>query len=253
MNTPTIINITPENARQETFFCVKNMKDPGFACKERWFAEEQRNGLRLKIIKNEEGKMCGFIEYLPAEMAWRPVEAEGYMFIHCMFTYPNTERNRGHALRLVEECEKEALELGMHGVCVMTSKGPWITDMRIFEKMGYSKVDKIGRFELMAKKFEPTSEDPHLIDWTARQQDYLGWHLLYADQCPWHEKSVQAIKKVAIEKGIKLNIRKITTSEEAKNGPSGFGVFALIKDGKLLEDHYISETRFRNILNKIDD
>jgi hypothetical protein len=55
---------------------------------------------------------------------------------------------------------------------------------------------------------------------------------------------------VAEEAGINLNVKKITTSKEARHGPSGFGVFALLRDGKLLEDHYISETRFRNILKK---
>lgn len=33
-----------------------------------------------------------------------------------------------------------------------------------------------------------------------------------------------------------------------QNGPSGFGTFALLKDGVLLEDHYISLGRFMNIL-----
>jgi hypothetical protein len=32
--------------------------------------------------------------------------------------------------------------------------------------------------------------------------------------------------------------------------PSGFGVFALVKDGKLLEDHYLSKRRFETIIKK---
>ncbi|WP_282134916.1 hypothetical protein [Seonamhaeicola maritimus] len=50
--------------------------------------------------------------------------------------------------------------------------------------------------------------------------------------------------------GIDLKVSKINTVEEAKNAPSGFGVFNLLRDGRLLEDHYISGTRFRNILEK---
>jgi hypothetical protein len=245
-----VIDVTPENVQKETLFCIKSINNPGFICKEKWFGERHTEGLHLKIIKNEAGKMSGFIEYIPAEQAWRPVKGDNFMFIHCMFTYPNSERNRGHAMRLVGECEKEAFATGKHGVCVMTSKGPWITDKRIFIRMGYFEVEKLGRFELMVKKFNPSVPNPKLIDWKSKQKGYKGWHLLYADQCPWHEKSVQAIKRVAEESGIDLKIKKITKSEEARNGPSGFGVFALLKDGRLLEDHYISETRFRNILNK---
>ncbi len=50
------------------------------------------------------------------------------------------------------------------------------------------------------------------------------------------------------EYGSELKISKITTAQEARQAPSGFGVLSLLHDGKLLEDHYISETRFRKIL-----
>jgi hypothetical protein len=51
-----------------------------------------------------------------------------------------------------------------------------------------------------------------------------------------------------INKGLKI---KIALDSEGKQlAPSGFGTFSLLKDGKLLEDHYISRTRFENILKK---
>jgi hypothetical protein len=49
--------------------------------------------------------------------------------------------------------------------------------------------------------------------------------------------------------GIVLNVLKFSNHIDAQNAPSGFGGFSLIKDGILIEDHYISGTRFRNILN----
>jgi len=50
--------------------------------------------------------------------------------------------------------------------------------------------------------------------------------------------------------GIDLKITKIENAKQAKEGPSGYGVFSLLHDGKLIEDHYLSATRFRNILQK---
>ena len=250
MNNVKIIDVLPENAERESFFCVKNFKDPGFTCKKLWFDKYYPLGLRLKIVKNDLGKALGFIEYIPVRYAWRPVEAENFMFIHCMFIYPNSEKGRGNASLLIKECEKDALEKKMDGVCVMTSDGPWITDKRVFLKNGYVETGRLGRFELMTKKFNPDAPDPSLIDWTMKAKDYRGWHILYADQCPWHEKSIIALNKVAAEKGIDLQVKKLVSPEKAKKGPSGFGVFSLLKDGKLLEDHYISESRFRNILKK---
>ena len=116
------------------------------------------------------------------------------------------------------------------------------------KRQGFKEVDKRGRFELMSKKRNTKVSDPKLIDWTVQQKKYKGWHLLYADQCPWHEKSVEAMLNVAMDFGIDLKVNKINTVQEAKSAPSGYGVFSLLHDGKLLEDHYLSATRFKNIV-----
>jgi len=47
-----------------------------------------------------------------------------------------------------------------------------------------------------------------------------------------------------------LNVIKLETPEEARNAPSGFGTFSLVYNGQLLEDHYLSKTRFENILKQ---
>ncbi|MDJ0646857.1 MAG: YoaP domain-containing protein, partial [Flavobacteriaceae bacterium] len=180
--------------------------------------------------------------------AWRPVDADNFMFIHCMYVYSKNDRNKGLGSQLVKEAEKDAKAKNMAGLCVMTSKGAWITDKRLFEMNGFKQVDKRGRFELMSKKWDLEVPEPKLIDWTTQQKKYEGWHLVYADQCPWHEKSAEALLNVAGDFGIDLKVSKIETAQEAKNAPSGFGVFNLLHDGRLLEDHYLSATRFRNIL-----
>lgn len=250
MKTHTLIDVTPENVLQETLFCIKDVKNPGFHCKQQWFEKQYEDGLRMKILKNAEGKMIGFIEYVPLENAWRPVQGPEFMFVHCMYIYPNKNKNKGYGSLLIDACEADAKSQGMKGICTMTSKGAWITDKRIFEKNGYREISKKDRFELVSKKWDTTADDPQFLDWTKQQDKYQGWHLLYADQCPWHEKSVQALKNAADQFGIDLNITKINTVEKAKQAPSGYGVFNLLRDGRLLEDHYLSETRFKNILRK---
>lgn len=250
MNSFITTAVTPENVLEETLFCVKNLKNPGFKCKQDWFVKRYEEGLRMKILKSDSDKMVGFIEYVPAEYAWRPVHADRFMFIHCMNVYSKKYRNQGHGSLLINEVENNAKANGMAGVCVMASKGPWITDKSIFEKNGLKEVDSLGRFELLSKKWDARMPDPKLIDWTSKQKKYKGWHLLYADQCPWHEKSVEAILNVAMDYEINLKIKKIITAKEAKNTPSGYGVFSLLHDGRLLEDHYLSATRFSNIIKK---
>ncbi|WP_299113923.1 GNAT family N-acetyltransferase [uncultured Winogradskyella sp.] len=250
METLKITNVTPKNVTEETLFCIKDIKNPGFDSKRKWFEKRYKVGLRLKILKDEVDKMIGFIEYIPAKDAWRPIDVSNFMFIHCIVVYSKKDRELGYGSQLISEAEKEAKTKGMDGLCVMTSKGSWIADKRLFEKNGFKEIDKRGRFELLTKKWNENSENPKLLDWTMQQKHYQGWHLVYADQCPWHEKSAYDLLNTAMDFGIDLNLTKIDTAEEAKKAPSGFGVFSLLHNGKLIEDHYISATRFKNILKK---
>ncbi|MGB5430573.1 GNAT family N-acetyltransferase [Eudoraea sp.] len=245
-----IIDVTPENVQEETLFCIKDIKKPGFQSKRIWFEKQYKLGLQMKILKDDTDKMIGFIEYIPVINAWRPVAGNNLMFIHCMYVYPNKNKNKGYGSLLIKEAENEAIKQELAGICVMTSKGAWISDKRIFENNGFKQVDQKGRFELLCKKWEPVTKDPELIDWTANQKKYKGWHLVYADQCPWHEKSVIALLNTALDFGIDLNVTKLSNANEAKQAPSGYGVFSLLHNGKLIEDHYLSATRFRNILKK---
>ena len=151
---------------------------------------------------------------------------------------------------LIDEAIKDAKARNMSGICVMASKGPMIAEKNLFEKNGFGQIAKQGRFELLSKKWDTTAPDPKLLDWTAQQKKYQGWHLLYADQCPWHQKSVEALLNTAMDYDIELKVTELKTAQEAKKAPSGFGVFTLLHDGKLVEDHYLSTTRFRNILKK---
>jgi L-amino acid N-acyltransferase YncA len=245
-----IIEVTPKNVNQETLFCIKDIKKPGFESKRKWFEKRYDEGLRLKILKNETDKMIGFIEFVPISKAWRPVEGDNFLFIHCMYVYSKKDRNLGFGKLLIDEAEKVAKQLNMSGVCVMTSDGSWIANRTIFEKHDFIEVDNRGRFELLSKKWDKNANHPKLIDWTEHQKQYQGWHLVYADQCPWHEKSAFDLFNTALDFGIDLKLSKIETVEQAKKAPSGFGVFNLLYNGKLLEDHYISATRFKNILRK---
>lgn len=245
-----IVDITPSNVLEETLFCIKDIKKPGFKNKRLWFEERYKEGLRSKILKDEQDKMIGFIEYVPAEYAWRPIDADNFMFIHCMYVASKKNRSIGYGSTLLQKAEKEARSNGMSGLCVMTSDGSWIANRSIFEKNGFTQIETKGRYELLSFKWDKSTSDPRLLDWTKHQRKYDGWHLVYADQCPWHDKAAFALLNTAMDYGIDLQITKLKTAKEAKTAPSGYGVFSLLLDGKLLEDHYISATRFKNILKK---
>ena len=64
-----IIDVTPDNLQEQTLFCVKNPKDPGFKQKKIWFNKRYEEGLRLKILRDDHEKPLAFIEYIPWEIA----------------------------------------------------------------------------------------------------------------------------------------------------------------------------------------
>ncbi|NRB59288.1 MAG: GNAT family N-acetyltransferase [Winogradskyella sp.] len=245
-----LIEVTPENALQETFFCIKDTKRHGFKDKYNWFNKRHKEGMRIKILKSYADKMLGFIEYVPAKFAWRPIEGDNYMFIHCIYIYSKKERQKGYGALLLKDAENEAKANGLDGLCVMTSDGGWLANKSLFEKNDFHQIETKDRFQLLAKTWNTAALPPKLIDWHAEQKKYKGWHLLYSDQCPWNEKSAEAILNLAMDVGLDMTLTKITSVKEAKAAPSGFGVFNLLRDGRLIVDHYISNTRFKNILKK---
>ena len=77
------VRVTKENLESEHICCaISNNKDVQVASKKAWL--ESRFDEVLVFLKAAERGKC-FIEYIPAENAWNPVEAAGYLFINCLW------------------------------------------------------------------------------------------------------------------------------------------------------------------------
>jgi hypothetical protein len=243
-----IIDVTDNNISETGIYCIKDKKSAGYKSKVEWYKSNIENGLKIKIATDYQGKQLGFIEYIPSEFAWRPIKANNYIFIQCILIYLNEVKEKGIGSFLLQICEQDARDMDKSGICAMSSKGAWLANKSLYEKNGFIVGDRLGRFELLIKSFDSRTSKPGFIDWTKQQTKYKGWNLIYSNQCPWHEKSITDLKQSALDKGINLKVTKLTSPIEAQNAPSGFGTFSLIKDGKLLEDHYLSKKRFENIV-----
>jgi GNAT superfamily N-acetyltransferase len=245
-----IIDVTADNISETGLYCIKDKKTAGYKSKVEWYKSNIENGLKIKIATDYQGKHLGFIEYIPSEFAWRPIKANNYLFIQCILIFLNEVKEKGLGSRLLKICEEDAKKSNKSGICALSSEGAWLANKSLYEKNGFIVGDSLGRFELMVKSFNSRTSKPGIIDWTKQQTKYKGWNLIYSDQCPWHEKSITDLKQSASDKGITFKVTKLTSPTEAQNAPSGFGTFALIKDGKLLEDHYLSKKRFENIIKQ---
>ncbi len=251
MNSGTeIITLKPENATKYGCPCFLNPKNEGHLKKLEWLEKRFAEGLSIKLFYAEnEKKPNGFIEYVPGEHAWRAIDAGGYLFIHCIWIYPGKYKGKGYGSRLVDECIEQARKERRYGVAVVTSAGPHMADKGLFLKKGFEIVGKADRFELLVTQLKK-GPLPKFTDWEQQLKNYQGLNIVYSDQCPWVARSIKELDGIARDNNQELKITELETAKQAQNAPSIYSVFNLVYDGRLLADHYISNTRFLNILHK---
>ena len=251
-NDTTIIDLTPENIADYGVCGYKDtQKHLELRRKIDWFKQYYPKGLRIKALVSKTGGYQGMLEYIPGEYAHRPVKAEGYMFIHCIFVGFRVEfKGKGYASAMLDECIQEAKEQGKVGVAVVTRKGSFMAKKDIFLKKDFHVVD-IAKpdFELLALKFKPDAANPKFaIPNTDAYKD--GLTVIRSPQCPYSVKNVDAIMVTAKEMGLNAKLLDLTTAEAAQQSPCAFGTFCIINNGEILSHHPISNTRFENIMKQ---
>jgi N-acetylglutamate synthase-like GNAT family acetyltransferase len=245
-----IIDVNETNITQYPPTCFLNPKNVGYQIKAEWLKERFSEGLKIKALYLENDKKChGFIEYVPGEYAWRAVEAKDYLFIHCIWVSPNKFKNKGYGSLLIEECVKDAEKQGKAGVAVIASEGPFMVNKALFLKNGFREVQASGVFTLLVKQLR-NAEEPKFKDCEKALSNYEGLTIVYSNQCPWVARFMNELPETIKGKSLKANVVELKTAEQAQSAPSIYAVFNLVNDGKLLSDHYISNTRFLNIFKK---
>ena len=244
-----IVTVTADNLTDyPQVICFINPKHEFYHKKIEWLDQQFKNGLRIKLLFIEkEKKPVGFIEYIPGAQCWRSVQADGYMFIHCLWTNGKIYQHQGLGAELIAEVERDAKD--MLGVAVIASDKAFMANRDIFIKHGYELAGESGKEQLLVKAFkkEPL---PRINDWESVLNSYQGLNIVYSKQCPWVARFMEEVKPILAEEHLDVNITEIKTAKQAQNAPSLYATFNLIYNGKLLADRYISTTRFKNILKK---
>lgn len=251
-----IVDTNADNILKYGVCGYKNIKRAGYPEKIEWLKERFKEGLRIKTLYSEKDGTQGMIEYIPGEYCWRPVEAGGYMFIHCIFSgFKRKYKGKGYGSLLLKECLDDAKKENMHGVTVVTRKGSFMAGNELFVKNGFEIVDTAAPdFELLVKKFDNVQSTPKFKEDLGEElSNYSkGLTIIRADQCPYTVKNVREICKTAKEKyGIEPNIINLKSYKEAQNNRCAFGTFSIVHDGNIISHHPISNTRFVNIMNKV--
>ena len=254
METSTeIITIdSPQAAAEHGFFCYKSKpKSTGYARKLSWLEHRFDEGLRLHIVV-EDGRSVGFVEYIPAELAWRPIQAPGYLFIHCIWVVGRAKK-KGYGSRLLEMCVQDARESGKRGVAMTTKKGGHMAGKKLLLKDGFELVDRRSPFELVATTFGDHPLPAWPQDWAERQAALgEGLTVVYADQCPYFDGAVAEVLETADELGIEPRraVKLRSAAEVQEKAPSPYGTYGIVQDGTLLSPTPLSSKQLAQRLQE---
>jgi hypothetical protein len=247
-----IIDVNAANVAEHGFFCqMSKKKSPGYQRKLAWLKARFAEGLKIKLLDLSQGGR-GFIEYIPGQYAWRAVNADGFMFIHCLWVVGQS-KGKGYAGRLLAECLADAKSQGMRGVAIIASNANWLVSKRIFIENGFGLVDRAApAFELLVKEFRKGPAPSFPIDWDKRAKKFgSGLTILRTDQCPYLDTTVSNAEEIAASRGIESRVIEFNSAAEVRRrAPTPYGVFGLVLNGKLLAYHYLLKKDLIKILDR---
>lgn len=246
------IQITKSNIETEHICCALGAKQYEHAVseKKKWLTERMDEGLVFYRL-DERAKV--FIEYLPAEMAWVPIEAPNYMYINCLWVSGRHKHN-GYAKQLVDYCKNDAINRGMDGIVHILGKKkyPYLSDGRFFEHMGFEIVDQVEPyFQLMALKWNEHAVLPAFKKQVKTFPNDEGITIYYTVQCPFAVGVLEELRKIAENKSVPFKTIRIITKEEAQNAPTIWTTFGLFYNGKFITHEIISPNKFDKLLTKL--
>lgn len=247
-----IIQITAENLDREHICCAITEKK-GESCvfsKKAWMKACLMDGLVFKKL-NVRGKV--FIEYIPAENAWCPVDANNYMFIDC-FWVSGQYKGQGYANKLLDETISDAKMQGKSGLAAVSShkKMPFLSDPKFFKYRGFKVADTtLPYFELLYLPFEAGTEIPHFRDSVKPIKiAEKGIVIYFSDHCPWNAKYIPLLLDIAKERGVPVTVHKIETKEQAQNAPTPFTTYSLFFNGNFLTNEMFGDKKVNKFLDE---
>lgn len=244
-----IITITPENINAEHICCAMADKktETGVRAKKEWLACQIDNGLKFKKL-NVRGKV--FIEYLPAENAWMPIDANGYMLINCHWV-AGSFKGHGYGKQLLTECEKDAA--GMNGVVIVVGKKkkPFLADKTFYLKYGYEVCDTASPyFELLVKRFNTKAPLPQFKPNAklGKIDGLQGIDIFYTAQCPFTIPYIDIIKPVILNSDVPIRTHQITTKEDAQQHYCPVTTYSVFVNGEYYSNEILSVGKLEKLL-----
>jgi GNAT superfamily N-acetyltransferase len=244
-----LIRITKKNLQAEHICCaISKDTDCQVISKKSWLAERLDEGL-VFLKANVRGK-C-FIEYIPAERAWVPVDADNYLYINCLWV-SGQFKGQGYSSQLLNACIQDAISQGKDGVVILSSKKkmPFLADPKFLQYKGFQFADSaLPYYELCYLPLNDSANKPKFKDHVKLPRVEMdGFVLYYTAQCPFTAKYVPLIEEIAKERGVKFTSIKITNIKDAQQAPSPFTTYSLFYNKEFVTNEILSEKKFEKMI-----
>ena len=245
------IRVTKDNLEKEHICCaISNNNDVQVTSKKAWLAERFDEG--LVFLKSVERGKC-FIEYIPAEYAWNPLEADGYMYIDCLWV-SGSLKGHGYSNDLLGECIRDSKEKGKKGLCVLSSakKKPFLSDPKYLAYKGFTVADEADNgIQLWYLPFEADAERPRFRECARHPHvDGEGFILYYTNQCPFNARYVPIVEKTAKDRGIPFRAVHIESRRQAQEAPTPVTTYSIFFDGEYVTNEQMNDRKFLKLAGK---
>lgn len=248
-----IISLTLKNLSSEHICCaIDNQKSAlGVVAKKEWLACRIKEGLQFKKL-DVRGKV--FIEYLPAEYAWVPIEADGYLYINCHWV-SGSFKAKGYAKALLELCEEDAKSSNGIVLIVGKKKKPYLSEKGFFMKYGFEVCDAAEPyFELLVKRFNP---DVTLPKFKPCVQEGMptktkGMDIFYTAQCPFTVPYIELLQPVIKEANMSIRVHQIDSKEAAQNHFCPVTTYSVFVDGVYVTNEILTPDKLLKLLKQCD-
>ena len=238
------IRLTKDNIENEHICCaISNNRDVQVASKKAWLLERFDEG--LVFLKSVERGKC-FIEYIPAEYAWNPIEADGYLYIDCLWV-SGSFKGHGYSNDLLDACIADGREQGKKGLCILSAakKKPFLADPKYLKYKGFTVCDEADNgVQLWVLSFAADAEKPRFRD-CARHP-----HVDEQGYVPFNAKYVPIVEQTAKEHGVSFRAIRLCSRDEARNAPTPITTYAMFCDGEYLTNEQMNEARFLKLLSR---
>lgn len=230
-----ILKLTDKNLEDEHICCAISDKKcaDGYQKKKDWLKTEFKNGYNFQKL-DVRGKV--FIEYVPIEKCWLPLEGSNFMVINC-FWVSGQFKGQGYGKKLLKQCLDDAKN--MDGIVAISSekKRPFMSDPKFLKHQGFEIIDEAPPFfKLWGLKTSPKAAFPKIMDGSKSGTcpNKEGITAYYSNTCPFTDYYTnQLLREYADKKGVPLTIEHIKSQSDGHKMPIPWIINSVFYEGEL--------------------